>query len=780
MINYYGLNINNLKNIDITFPENKITVITGVSGSGKSSLVFDSIYALSRNTYLDLMFPELSSLGQKINYFNDFHCDKILPSVSMKQIKVNNNVRSTVGTLTKISEMLRQIFVIILKSKGKDVLSSQFSPNTPYGACKECNGLGIIYDIDLTKIIDFEKSIDEGAVLFWKRKKEKDLFDQTLIKICEMGYLNIGKKIKDFSEKEYNFLMKGKIKDRIELKFRSSKGKIKKRKVTFLGVLEELLKYKEKHSASQIKEGINKEYFLEKNCKECNGSGIRKENLEDRICELNYSEVENLTFKELKIWLNKVKKENILVKEIINIMLIKIKNIIKCNLEYISINRRTISLSGGEYQRIRLASAINDSVSNMLFIFDEPSSGLHPKDIDLVIKNILKIKENNNTIIIVEHNNYFINKADYIIDIGPKAGIYGGEVLYNGPLNKFKNIEKSATFNYRNGISLKIKDKTKSAYQKIIFKNLKGNNIKDMTLFLKDNQINALVGVSGSGKSTLLELLEGALKKRKYELKDKDFINYKVVKVEQTPISRNSRSIVSTYLNIYDEIRKLFSKCEDKNGKKYKNSFFSFNIEGGRCEFCKGNGVIKYSLDFMEDIYEKCEVCKGKRFNKEALSIKFKNKDIAEILDMTIKEGINFFKSNKKIYEVLKMMDDLGMGYIKLGQPSNSLSGGESQRIKLVSELGKLRKDKVIYMLDEPSSGLHLYDIEKLYKLFLKLKKTGDTIVIATHDIELIKLSDNIIELGPGSSADGGKLIANGTLEKIECCEESIIGKYLK
>lgn len=783
MIEYKGIFANNIKNENVTFPENKIVCISGISGSGKSSLAFDVIHAMSNNALLELAFPKLSQYGLKIKSPKVESVNKIIPSFAFKQISNNHNKRSTIGTFTNISNVMRELFSYINSINNKYISAKLFSYNTPEGACEHCHGIGETCEINIDSVLDYDKTIEDNPFKLFKSISSKDYHHKLSIGICKQRDISVNIKLSDLKENELNFILYGGYIKEFIIKYRLPNKKLREKKIRkYNGILEDLIKYKNSHNMSEIINGKYSSYFYMKKCKSCNGFRLKNEILKYKVCGLNFAEMESLSFIELSNWISEVKNKYIKHKAITNILSnleYKIKSLIYCNLSYLSLSRTIPSLSGGEYNRIRFAQAMFLNISNSLFIFDEPSAGLHPKDIFNIFESIKSIVNYNNSILIVEHNEFILKNCDYIIDIGPYAGVNGGKVLYMGDLEGLKsnNISETSKFLFRkNGNKNNIH---RLLDKKINFYNLKNNNVYVDKITLYKNVINVLVGVSGSGKSSVLEIIFDKIKNNDFKSDINNSYTISPIIIDQSPIGKNSRSIVATYVGVWELIRLEFSKIKNENNRSKPANYFSFNTDnGGRCQKCKGDGVIKHNFALLEDEYIECDECNGLRYSKDALSIKYKDKNISDILNSSIDESILIFNDNEEIKNILTLLSNIGIGYITLGQPSNSLSGGEAQRIKLASELINKNKNKV-YIIDEPTLGLHHYDIEKLIVLFNNIISNNNTIICADHNIEFISNCDYILEIGPGGGNEGGKLVAFGNIDSIKNNKSSIIGKYL-
>lgn len=914
-----GAKVNNLKNISLEIPHNKFIVVTGVSGSGKTSLVFDTIYAEGQRRYIESLSSYARQFLERINRPDVESITGLAPSMAIERKSPSRNPRSTVGTATELYDYFRLLFARIgntfspvsgkevkrdsiesvinlitsfknktkifilfplhkhhsrtvkqefdtLKQKGfyriyynnefinlnekhdnlkfdlnkvqvvadrlvfkqddeetiqrisdsleqvfiegdgylslltespdsktfkrydfnkhleadgirfEDPEPLMFSFNNPIGACPKCQGFGETIDIDPDLIVpDKSKSIFQNAIHpFSTPKHSRHLSD--LISIAPQYNIPLHLPFWKLTEQQLKITYEGKDE--------------------YIGI-NKFFKMVEREAAYKIHYRVLlSRYRAYTTCSECNGSRLRKEALyvkfhSKTIDELTRSNIEQLHKFFSSVKLNSFEKS--IASRIVDEIRGRLKYLYEVGLGYITLNRLTSTLSGGENQRINLATLLGSSLTGSIYVLDEPSIGLHPRDNERLIRILKSIKDIGNTIFVVEHDPEIIRASDHLIDIGPKAGVNGGEVLYNGATKLLTKNGASLTAKYLSG-KLKIpvpEHRRNKTLKYISIKGARENNLKNIDVNFPLEQFICMTGVSGSGKSTLItDILYGALKKKLEgiyhdrigehdEVKGYNYINA-VELVDQNPIGKSPRSNPATYLKIFEHIREIYSSLPDSFSKSLTAGSFSFNIPGGRCETCEGSGVIKIAMQFMADIFLPCDSCNGKRYKQEILDIKYEGKNISNILEMSIAEALKFFSDVPQIYKKLKILDDIGLGYLKLGQSSTTLSGGESQRIKLAyhltfqNELGK-----TLFLFDEPTTGLHMYDISKLLKSFNELIEKGNSIIVIEHNLEIIKCADYIIDLGPESGDNGGEIIAEGTPEEIAKSKKSYTGKFL-
>lgn len=798
-----GAKVNNLKNIDLDIPRDKFIVITGLSGSGKSSLAFDTLYAEGQRRYVE----SLSSYARQFVGLMDKPdvdlIEGLPPAVSIDQRSVSHNPRSTVGTITEIYDYLRLMYAKIgvphcpechkkLKKEKKKLICpdghvtidelqpGSFSFNSSAGACPTCGGLGTKLEVDPELILNHNLSLAQGAVKPWTHysSHNQQLLLDEVKKLAARNDFDFNVPLKKLSAKQIEILLQG---DKY-----------------FEGVIANLERRYEETDSSYIHQKIG-QYMQTLDCPKCSGKRLRPEILAVKIEGENIFAVAEKNIVDCKKFFSLLEKSSKLserdkkiaapiIKEIKH-RLEFIKNV---GLDYLNLNRGANTLSGGESQRLRLATQIGSALVGILYVLDEPSIGLHQRDNDKLIETLKLLQAKGNTVIVVEHDEATILAADHLIDIGPGAGEYGGEIIFAGTPQAIKKDPKSLTGAYLSG---KKSIPTATEYrpgnkQQISILGAKEHNLKDIDVHIPLGKFVAITGVSGSGKSTLMtDILANALNRHFYRAKThpgehqsiKGLENIdKVIDIDQSPIGRTPRSNPATYTEVFTPIRDLFAGLLEAKTKGYKANHFSFNTVGGRCETCSGDGLIKIEMQFLPDIYVKCDTCQGQRYKKEVLDIKYQGKNIFQVLEMTVQEAMHFFKEERNIRQKLQTLFDVGLGYIKLGQSSTTLSGGEAQRIKLATELSRQATGSTLYILDEPTTGLHFDDIKRLLDVLNKLVDKGNTVLIIEHNLDVIKSVDWIIDLGPEGGNGGGHLVASGTPRDVAKIKSSWTGRYLK
>lgn len=914
-----GAKEHNLKNISLKIPRNKLVVITGLSGSGKSSLAFDTIYAEGQRRYMESFNAYARQFLGNMKRPDVDKIEGLSPVIAIEQKTTSRSPRSTVGTITEIYDFLRLLFARIADAysyetgelmisyttdqiteniaevfdgkkinilsplvKGRkghyrelfEKLGKQgylkvringeivniekglqadrykthdievvidriavdektiedarfkrsiqtalkigegalmilengakkaqfysqhltcpttgisyklpepnlFSFNSPYGACGNCNGLGVTYSFDEEKVVPNAKlSIAKGAI-FPLGKKKKNYIFQAIENLAIAYNEKITAPFQDHSEEFVKALMFG------------NDSNLSDDTAAFEGIINYLNQLNEFNNSESR---WLKSYMTSATCSACNGGRLKKEADHFRILDKSISDVAALDISELKTWLddllaqvpdNKKKIAEEILKETIK----KVDFLLEVGLDYLNLNRTAKTLSGGESQRIRLATQIGSQLVGVLYILDEPSIGLHQRDNRRLIKALKKLRDNGNSVIVVEHDKEIMEEADHVIDIGPKAGKYGGEIIDQGAPNALKN-KNSTTYQYLSGLkNIAIPKRRKSENGHLELTGASGNNLQNVSIKIPLGLFTCITGISGSGKSTLINntlvpLLYNKVYKSKAaplpfkDIKGLDLID-KVIEIDQSAIGRTPRSNPATYTGLFTDIRNLFAQLPQSKINGFKPGRFSFNVVGGRCEECKGAGVETIEMNFLPDVFVTCKTCNGKRYNRETLTVKFKGKSINDILNMPISEAVHFFDAQPRIFSKVKALNDVGLGYVQLGQSSTTLSGGEAQRIKLATELAKKATGKTIFILDEPTTGLHFEDINTLIGVLQKITDKGNTVVVIEHNLDVVKVADYIIDLGPEGGKNGGRVLVQGTPEKVAKSKKSITGKYL-
>lgn len=928
-----GARENNLKNISLRLPRNKFIVFTGLSGSGKSSLAFDTIYAEGQRRYVESLSSYARQFLGQMDKPDVDYIEGLSPSISIDQKTTSKNPRSTVGTVTEIYDYLRLLFArigtpycyncgreitsqtveqmvdkimeseegtrlqilapIIREKKGehKKVLKNikkegfvriivdgemfdigdeinldknkkhtievvvdrivvregiegrladsletalkladglvivdyigrervmfseklacphcniaieelsprMFSFNSPFGACPTCNGLGFSKEIDESLIIpNPELSIDEGGIAPFANSNGQTYYHQLFKALAEYHGFDTGRPLKEAPEEFIQELLYGTDRE-INFKFVSYFDDLGPREHTgtFEGIIPMLQRRYESTTSDYVREKIE-EYMAENPCPTCGGKRLRKEVLSVRINGLNIAEVADLSVNQALEFFNDLKlteKQEMIAHQILKEIKNRLNFLKDVGLDYLTLSRSAGTLSGGEAQRIRLATQIGSGLVGVIYVLDEPSIGLHQRDNEKLLKSLRHLTDLGNTLIVVEHDEDTMYAADYIVDIGPGAGIHGGQIVAQGTVEDIKKNPNSITGQYLSGMK-KIevpKERRKPNGKWLEIVGAQENNLKNIDVKIPLGVFTCITGVSGSGKSTLVnEILYKALSQKLYhskvkpgkykEIKGIEYLD-KVIEIDQSPIGRTPRSNPATYTGVFDYIREVFAMTPEAKMRGYNKGRFSFNVKGGRCEACCGDGIIKVEMHFLPDVYVPCEVCKGKRYNRETLQITYKGKNIAEVLDMTVEEGLEFFQNIPRIKRKLQTLYDVGLGYIKIGQPSTELSGGEAQRVKLATELSRKSTGRTIYILDEPTTGLHIADIHKLINVLNQLVEGGNTVVVIEHNLDVIKTADYIIDLGPEGGDRGGTIVATGTPEEIAMVENSYTGQFLR
>lgn len=734
----------NLKGVSLEIPKNKIVVFTGVSGSGKSSLVFDTIYTESQRQLIETFSSFARARMPKLSKPPVEEIKNISTAIVIDQKRMGTTLRSTVGTATELYTYLRLLF-----SRCGDKFigpSFAFGFNHPLGMCPHCKGLGKQISVNVNLLLDQEKTIREGAI----NHPDHKVGGWNWREMVAIGLFDVDKKIKDFSKKELNDLLYAKA---IPIEKKHGAGTYTKNFEGIARKLERIYVNKAKEELSKERKDAYQRYFVYTDCDSCGGSRINEKARSVKVNGKTIPELINMEFDDLYDFLGTIKGD--VGKSIVKKMQQILSHLIEIGVGYLSLNRSVATLSGGESQRVKMARQLDCDLVDMMYIMDEPSIGLHPRDINKLIEMLVKLKEKGNSVLIVEHDPALIKCAEYVIDIGPKAGNSGGEIIYSGILAGLKK-SNGLTAEYLNK-NEKVNNDRKKWQDYIEIKNASLHNLKNVSTKIPKGVLTCLTGVAGSGKSSLINDV--------FVKENKD-----VIIIDQSPVGKSSRSNPATYIGAFDLIRKEFANMTNSNA-----SLFSFNSKGA-CPKCKGLGTISYEMSFMDEVKVVCDECNGKRYTEKVLKLKYKGKDISEILKMTIKELVDFFQ-NKEIKRKLSILCDVGLDYLELGQPLSTLSGGECQRIKLASELHKKGN---VYVMDEPTTGLHMADIDKLIKITRNLVDNDNTVIIIEHNLDIIKHADWVIDLGPEGGFRGGEILFEGTPEDLVKCKNSYTGKYLK
>jgi excinuclease ABC subunit A len=927
-----GARTHNLKNISLDLPRNKLIVITGLSGSGKSSLAFDTLYAEGQRRYVESLSAYARQFLERMNKPDVDLIEGLSPAISIEQKSTSHNPRSTVGTVTEIHDYLRLLYAragepecpthahtlesqtvsemvdtllalptdtkimllapIVNSRKGEqqdlfedlkaqgfirlridgeiyeidalpkltktkkhqvDVVVDRikinpeikqrmtestetalrladgkmiaiemdtnkshlfsakfacplcdysleelepriFSFNNPMGACPECDGLGNINFFDPKRVVAFPHlSLASGAIKGWDKRNQ--FYFQLLQSLSEYYKFDLETVFEELSEKIQNVILNGSGSEQISFSYMNERGQINKKMHSFEGILNNLKRRYHETDSGTVRDELAK-YLNMQTCPSCEGSRLRIEARHVKVGKKNIHEICHTPLRETVHFFESLKlkgAKKTIAEKIVYEITSRLKFLVNVGLDYLSLSRSAETLSGGEAQRIRLASQIGSGLTGVMYVLDEPSIGLHQRDNDRLLETLKRLRDLGNTVIVVEHDQDAIMSADHVVDIGPGAGEHGGYIVAEGTPKMIAKHPKSLTGQYISGRK-EIKYKNKRVLPRTLkwleLKGAKGNNLKDVHLKLPIGLLTCITGVSGSGKSSLInDTLYRAVAHHLYgshaepaehaSIKGLDFFD-KVVDVDQSPIGRTPRSNPATYTGLFTPTRELFAQLNESRNRGYGPGRFSFNVKGGRCEACEGDGVIKVEMHFLPDVYVSCDICQGKRYNRETLEIQFKGKNIHEVLSMTVEQAHQFFNAIPAVEKKLRTLIEVGLGYITLGQNATTLSGGEAQRVKLALELSKRDTGTTLYILDEPTTGLHFADIQLLLDVIHKLRDAGNTIVIIEHNLDVIKTADWVIDLGPEGGDGGGEIIAEGTPEEVANNKKSYTGKYLK
>ncbi|MDY4073466.1 MAG: excinuclease ABC subunit UvrA [Enterococcus gallinarum] len=927
----HGARAHNLKNIDVTIPRDKLVVVTGLSGSGKSSLAFDTLYAEGQRRYVESLSAYARQFLGQMDKPDVDSIDGLSPAISIDQKTTSKNPRSTVGTVTEINDYLRLLYArighpicpndhieitsqsveqmvdevlalpdrtkiqllapIVYQKKGQhkkvfemiqregyvrirvdgeiydvseapeleknkkhdiaividrivvkegirsrlfdsfeaalrladgyavvDVIGQEemlfsehyscpycgftvgeleprlFSFNAPFGACPDCDGLGVKLEVDTDLVIpDTSKTLREGAIVPWNSISSQ-YYPQMLEQACLEFNIDMDTPFEELPEEHQAIILNGSNGEMFHFHYENDFGGVRDVEVPFEGILPNIKRRYHETNSDFTREQMRL-YMTELTCKTCHGYRLNPQALSVKVNGKHIGELSEMAINNALSFVEKLtlsEQEKMIAKPIVKEVDDRLSFLRNVGLDYLTLSRASGTLSGGEAQRIRLATQIGSNLSGVLYILDEPSIGLHQRDNDRLLDSLRKMRDLGNTLIVVEHDEDTMRSADYLIDVGPGAGHAGGEIVAAGTPEEVAANEHSLTGQYLSGkreISTPAERRAGNG-QSIRLTGAAENNLKNVSVDFPLGKFIAVTGVSGSGKSTLVnEILKKALAQKinrnsNKPGKYKKLTGYeaieKLIDIDQSPIGRTPRSNPATYTSVFDDIRDLFAKTNEAKVRGYKKGRFSFNVRGGRCEACKGDGIIKIEMHFLPDVYVPCEVCHGKRYNSETLEVHYKGKNIAEILEMTVEDAVEFFKRIPKIHRKLQTIVDVGLGYVTMGQPATTLSGGEAQRMKLASELHKNSHGKSFYILDEPTTGLHTDDIARLLKVLERFVDAGNTVLVIEHNLDVIKSADHVIDLGPEGGEGGGTILATGTPEEIAAVPESYTGKYLK
>ncbi|WP_270247784.1 excinuclease ABC subunit UvrA [Lactobacillus johnsonii] len=924
----HGAREHNLKDISLSIPKDKLVVITGLSGSGKSSLAFDTLYAEGRRRYVESLSSYARQFLGQMDKADVDSIDGLNPAISIDQKTTSHNPRSTVGTVTEINDYLRllwarvghpicpndgtlierqsvdqmvdrvmdlpersriQILAPVIRSKrgehkevfkriqragyvrvivdgemheitdefeldknkrhsidivvdrlivkenirsrlfdsveaalrladgymDVDVIKGErinfseyyacpicgftvgemeprlFSFNAPFGACPDCDGLGMKLSVDEDLVIpDKDKSLGEGALVPWANSK---YYTAMLEQACTAMKIPLDKPYKKLTKRQKDLILNGSKGKKIKFHLEGDFG-VNDTVQEFEGILNNINR-RYHHPMSKFMRDAMGKYMTELTCSTCHGKRLNEKALAVKVNGKDIAEASDLSIAKALEFFNSVKlseQEEMIAKPILKEVRDRLTFLINVGLDYLTLSRSAGTLSGGEAQRIRLATQIGSNLSGVMYILDEPSIGLHQRDNDRLISSLKKMRDLGNSLIVVEHDDETMKQADYLVDMGPGAGVYGGKVMAAGTPEEVMKNPHSLTGEYLSGkkiVPVPL-ERRKGNGKKITVTGAKENNLKDISVDFPLGKLVVVTGVSGSGKSTLVNLIlkralaqklnNNSAKPGKYESIEGYKNIEKIIDIDQSPIGRTPRSNPATYTSVFDDIRTLFAQTNEAKMRGYTKARFSFNVKGGRCEACHGDGIIKIEMNFLPDVYVPCEVCHGTRYNSETLEVTYREKNISQVLNMTINEACKFFENIPKIHRKLQTIVDVGLGYVKLGQSATTLSGGEAQRMKLASELQKLSTGNNFYILDEPTTGLHTDDIKRLLEVLQRLVDEGNTVLIIEHNLDVIKNADWLIDLGPEGGDGGGQIVTTGTPEEVAQVKESYTGQYLK
>lgn len=782
-----GAKENNLRDVSVSIPKNKLVVFTGLSGSGKSTMAFDILQKECQRQYME-------SMGMMTDLMSKPNVDKIeglSPSISIDQKNGNKNPRSTVGTITEISTYLRILYAKLGKRNGKEVeqlTMSHFSFNKPEGACPHCHGMGAINQPDLPKIFDNEKSIRDGAIFEWD-KVFIDRYSESLERAGKHYGIDISADvpIKEYNAIQTDLLLYGVLDERFTRYIMDIKPPKTVLEGRFEGIVTNLLRrYNETGKSGFSKQKLQK-LFVQTVCPECGGDRLRKDVMDITVNGINIVTLSKYSLVAVYKWIEQLPRmiasESLAIAiPIIDDLSQRVTRFIDVGVGYLSLERSAPTLSAGEAQRLRLASILGSGLTGVLYVLDEPTAGLHAKDTESLIEVLRRLRDLGNTIIVIEHDTDMMKASDYIIDFGPGAGKNGGCIIAQGTSSELARVTGSYTAAVLSKAALhrNLKPRRKGNGRYLSIKDANKNNLKHISVDIPLGTLVAVTGASGSGKSTLVfDVIEQAYnEKRLDDISGLDSV-HEIITINQSPIGRTPRSNAATYTDVYGDIRELFATLPESKKQKLTARYFSFNTAGGRCEKCQGVGYLSVPMHFLPDVEVICPECEGRRFQENVLQAQYHNHSISDVLNLSIEEAAILFKDSKKIYEKLSVMLEVGLGYLGLGQPATTLSGGEAQRIKLAKELSRPGNGHVLYLFDEPTTGLHPHDTKKIIRLFQQLVSHGNSVIIIEHNLDVIMEADWIIDMGPDGGEAGGKIVAQGTPETIVQAPNSVTGLYL-
>src|SRR6266480_3167695 len=795
-----GARTHNLKNLSLELPRNRLVVITGLSGSGKSSLAFDTLYAEGQRRYVESLSAYARQFLQLMEKPDVDLIEGLSPAIAIEQKAASHNPRSTVGTVTEIHDYLRLLYARVgtpycpeHNLALHELEPRLFSFNNPMGACPRCDGLGAIEFFDPKRVVAHPNlSLASGAIRGWDRRNH---FYYSMLQSLAGHYrFDIEQPWELLDEKVHELILSGSGREKIAFTYLSERGRSTVREHAFEGVIPSLERRYRETDSSVVREELAK-HLNTRACPECGGTRLRREARHVRILDKTLFEVSRWPLRKTLDFYKNLQLEGArgqvaerIVREIAN----RLEFLVNVGLDYLALERSAETLSGGEGQRIRLASQIGSGLTGVMYVLDEPSIGLHQRDNARLIETLKRLRDLGNSVIVVEHDAEAIRAADHVVDMGPGAGEAGGHIVAEGPPAEIISNPQSLTGRYLAGaLTIEVpRLRNRPNSNRLVVRGATGNNLKGIDLALPLGLLVCVTGVSGSGKSTLInDTLYAAVARSLYGsaaepaphastagLEHPD----KVISVDQSPIGRTPRSNPATYTGLFTPMRELFASVPEARQRGYDAGRFSFNVKGGRCEACQGDGVTKVEMHFLPDIYVPCDVCHGKRYSRETLEVRYKGRNIHEVLELTVSEAAGFFSAVPAIARKLQTLIDVGLGYVRLGQSATTLSGGEAQRVKLSLELSKRDTGRTLYILDEPTTGLHFHDIKLLLEVLHRLRDAGNSVVVIEHNVDVIKTADWIVDLGPEGGDGGGHLVAEGTPEQVAANKASYTGQSLR